>query len=192
MEKFKKNTVMDKSKKNAADLHTKPGNFKKKDKIDANKKEDKKQTLNFNKSKSKTKTKTETKTKITKQPEITEWYYMSPNKISAKMIADFLKERKLAEVELWEEMNILQIVLKENKCVDFEPLNQPFKDETDVLFLKENNITTVFAVTIDEGTFSQLQPLMSAVIQEWEGFLCADSYNFKPKLALKELNGNNL
>jgi hypothetical protein len=88
-----------------------------------------------------------------KESEITYWFYMSPNNINAKMIADLIEQRDLAEVELWEEMDILQIVLKDNKCIDFEPLNKPFKDETDTAFVKENKVVTIFAVTLEEGTF---------------------------------------
>jgi hypothetical protein len=124
--------------------------------------------------------------KIAKEQEILDWFYMSPKNINAKMISDIIIKRGSVEVELWEEMNILQINLKENKCIDFEPIAQPFKDQEDDNFVKEHNINTIFAVTIEESAFEPLQPIMKAVIEELDGFLCSDSKDFKPIFTFKD------
>lgn len=129
--------------------------------------------------------------KIIRDNEITDWFYMSPHQINAKMISDLLNGIGSMEVELWEEMNILQIILKDNKCIDFEPIPQPFKDSADAAFVKENNINTVFAITIDEDTFVLLKSIIKAVIEKWDGFLCSDSQDFKPILGIKELGGKD-
>ncbi len=133
---------------------------------------------NFNKStgSSKINTELDKKQKVT----ITDWYYMTPGDVNAKMIADRLKINGFSEVELWEEMNILQIELADKKTVDFEPVGYSFKDPSDVSFIKNRNIKTIFAVTLEEGNIELFRPVLKILLEEWEGFLCADSIDFKP------------
>lgn len=119
---------------------------------------------------------------------ITEWFYMSKDTVSAKMISEVLKAKGFDRIELWDEMNILQIELPDRKAVDFEPLGYDFKDPSDAAFVKNRGIKTVFAVTIEAGAFDLFKPLLEFILKEWEGFLCADSNDFKPIYGFKELS----
>ena len=111
---------------------------------------------------------------------ITDWYYMTPFEVNAKMIADRLKIKGISEVELWETMNILQIELADKRTVDFEPLGYSFKDPSDAAFIRNRNIKTIFTVTLEEGTVDLFKPVLKILLEEWNGFLCADSADFKP------------
>ena len=124
------------------------------------------------------KAKTDHRTK--KEVSITEWFYMTPENVSARMIADILKVNGFMEIELWEEMNILQLELPEQKTIDFEPVGYSFKDPSDAAFIKNRNIETIFAVTLEEETFEYFKPVLKIIFNEWSGFLCADSEDFKP------------
>lgn len=117
---------------------------------------------------------------------ITDWFYMSAAEVHAKGICDLLKANGYNEVELWEEMNILQIETMGNKCIDFEPVTYSWKDPADAAFIKDRNINTIFAVTVEESLDS-FQPLLKLIINEWGGFLCADSPDFKPLYDLSNL-----
>lgn len=117
---------------------------------------------------------------------ITDWFYMSAADVHAKEISDLLKANGYNEVELWEEMNILQIETPGNKCIDFEPVTYRWKDPADAAFIKERNIKTIFAVTVEESLDS-FQPLLKLILNEWGGFLCADSPDFKPLYDLSNL-----
>ncbi len=110
---------------------------------------------------------------------ITDWFYMSAADVHAKEISDLLKANGYNEVELWEEMNILQIETPGNKCIDFEPVTYRWKDPADVAFIKDRNIKTIFAVTVEESLDS-FQPVLKLLLSKWGGFFCADSPDFKP------------
>lgn len=96
------------------------------------------------------------------------------------MIADRLRIQGFREIELWEAMNILQIELADKRTVDFEPLGYSFKEPSDVYFIKNRNIKTIFAVTLEKGTVDLFKPVLKILLEEWNGFLCADSADFKP------------
>ncbi|MGB8453563.1 MAG: hypothetical protein WCD89_14695 [Anaerocolumna sp.] len=124
---------------------------------------------------------------IKKEIPVTDWFYMTPNDVNAKMISDILKSERDIEVELWEEMNVLQIIMIGNKPIDFELVEYQFKDPSDAAFIKNRNIKTIFAVTIEEGTLESFKPILKIMIDEWDGFLCADSVSFKPSYGINDL-----
>ena len=117
---------------------------------------------------------------------ITDWFYMSTADVHAKGISDLLKANGYNEVELWEEMNILQIETPGHKCIDFEPVTYIWKDTADAAFIKDRNIKTIFAVTVEESLES-FQPVLKLLLSEWGGFFCADSPDFKPLYDLNNL-----
>lgn len=115
-----------------------------------------------------------------KEQEITDWFYMTPNEVTAKMISNLLQSKSNVVVDLWEEMNILQIELPNKLTVDFEPIIINFKDPSDAAFVENRNIKTIFEVTMEEAVLHEMKELLRLIFQEWDGFLCADSDDFQP------------
>jgi hypothetical protein len=115
-----------------------------------------------------------------KEDIITNWIYMTPQTVDAKMIADIIKTRTSLEVDIWEELDILEVELSDKSMVDFEPMETNMKDPSDAAFVKNRNIKTIFAVTISDGAFEEMKSIMKFVIGELEGFICADSVDFNP------------
>jgi hypothetical protein len=115
-----------------------------------------------------------------KETEITDWFYMTPYEVTAKMIATLLKTQCNVSVDLWEEMNILQIELPNRIIVDFEPIIINFKDPSDAAFVKNRNIQTIFEVTMEEAALKEMKEVLKLIFNEWDGFLCADTDDFKP------------
>lgn len=122
-----------------------------------------------------------------KETFITDWFYMTPSEITAKMISDLMKLQSNVQVELWDEMNILQIEFKNKSTVDFEPIIINFKDPSDAAFVKNRNIKTIFEVTMEEEAFQEMKAVLKVMINQWGGFLCADSDDFKPIYGKEEL-----
>lgn len=122
-----------------------------------------------------------------KEKEITDWFYMTPKDITAKMIADLLKEQSNVQVDFWEEMCILQLELPNRTTVDFEPIIINFKDPSDAAFVKNRDIKTIFEVTMEENAFSEMKDVLKLLFHEWDGFLCADSDDFKPIFRIDNL-----
>ncbi len=112
--------------------------------------------------------------------EITDWFYMTPNEVTAKMISDLIKLQNGITVDLWEEMNILQLELSNRITVDFEPIIINFKDPSDAAFVRNRKIKTIFEVTMEEAALSEMKEVLRMIFDAWDGFLCADTDDFKP------------
>lgn len=109
--------------------------------------------------------------------------YMTPSVVNAKDIADFIKETNEITVDLWEEMNVLEIELRNHNTIDFEPVDMNFKDPSDAAFVKNRGIKTVFAVSLEEEDFAAVKACFEKIINKFSGFLCSDSADFNPVYA---------
>lgn len=119
---------------------------------------------------------------------ITDWFYMTPSEINAKSIAQLIEAECDTPVELWEEMNILQIELSNKVTIDFEPMGLNFKDSSDMEFINSRNIHTIFTVYIASGVLEdEFKNILKVILNRWEGFLCADSQEFQPAYSLGDL-----
>lgn len=113
-------------------------------------------------------------------PHYLDLFYMTPSKVSAKDIAMFFKDAEGITVELWEEMNVLELELSNQNTVDFEPLDINFSHPSDLAFIKNRNIQTVFAVSLTEGDLTMAKPYFERLVAEYSGFLCSDTEDFNP------------
>jgi len=109
--------------------------------------------------------------------------YMTPSEISAKDIASLLQNNKELKVQLWEGMNVLEIELSNENSVDFEPLDISFKEPTDISFVRNRNIKTIFVVSICDSDISSMTPYFEQLVSQFNGFVCADSADFYPVYA---------
>jgi len=106
--------------------------------------------------------------------------YMTPTEVSAKDIALLLQDSAGIKVELWEEMNVLELELPTKNSVDFEPLDIRFSNPTDAAFIKNRGIRTIFAITLSEADFTLAKPYLEQIVGQYFGFLCADTEDFNP------------
>lgn len=110
-------------------------------------------------------------------------FYMTPLEVQAKDIATLLRENTELSVELWDSMNVLELVLTNNNSVDFEPVDTGFKDPSDLAFIKNRKIKTVFAITLNEKDLDAVIPCFTQLVTQYSGFVCADSPDFTPVYA---------
>lgn len=106
--------------------------------------------------------------------------YMTPTEVTARELADLLQDQLGMTVELWEAMNVLELILSNQNSVDFEPLPADFKDPSDAAFIKNRNIRTIFAINLSETDLSNVSSCFEPIIDKFGGFLCADSTDFTP------------
>jgi hypothetical protein len=106
--------------------------------------------------------------------------YMTPSVITAKDIAALLQDTKGITVQLWEEMNILELELSNENSIDFESLNPNFKDPSDSAFVKNRDIKTIFAISLSETDLNTVVPYFDQLVAKHGGFVCADSDDFNP------------
>lgn len=106
--------------------------------------------------------------------------YMTPNLVNARDLADILKSSNTLEVDLWEEMNVLEVTLPNKNPVDFEPIDVNFKDPSDAAFVRNRNIKTIYAIQLKEEDLPLMIPYFETLIQHYTGFICGDTPDFKP------------
>ncbi len=106
--------------------------------------------------------------------------YMTPSQIRAKDIATLLQNIDGIHVEVWNEMNILELELSNANSVDFEALELSFSNPMEEAFVKDHNIQTIFSIQLREEDYPIVKPLFEKIVEEYRGFLCADTENFQP------------
>jgi hypothetical protein len=106
--------------------------------------------------------------------------YMTPSNVTAKDIAALLQDTSGLKIELWEEMNVLELELSNQNSIDFEPLEVSFKDPSDASFVKNRDIKTIFAINLCEDDLNIVTAYFEQIIDKFSGFLCADSEDFTP------------
>lgn len=109
--------------------------------------------------------------------------YMTPEVKSAKDIATLFENDSTVSVQLWEEMNVLELELVNENSIDFEPLEVAFKDPSDAAFVKNRNIKTIFALSLNEAELNNTIPYFEKLIDNFSGFVCADTVDFTPVYA---------
>ena len=110
-------------------------------------------------------------------------FYMTPNVIRAKDIADLFSAEIGVTVELWEEMNVLEVVLSNQNSVDFEAMDPNFKDPSDYAFVKNRGIQTIFAINMTEEDLPIMTQYFNQMVDKFSGFVCSDSEDFAPVYA---------
>lgn len=109
--------------------------------------------------------------------------YMTPSEVTAKDIAEVFHDMKGVTVQLWEEMNVLELELAGQNSIDFEPLDPAFKDPSDAAFVKNRSIKTIFAINLCEADLKNAAPYFDQIVGRYSGFVCADSGDFNPVYA---------
>jgi len=109
--------------------------------------------------------------------------YMTPSQINVKELATLLQENQGITVEVWEEMNVIEVELGNENSVDFERIDIDFKDPSDASFVRNRNIQTIFAINMCEEDLDMVSEYFEAIVAKYNGFLCADSEDFYPVYA---------
>ncbi len=118
--------------------------------------------------------------------------YMTPLELQAKDISILLNDTPNIKLELWEEMNILELELNNQNTVDFEALAVSFKNPSDIAFVKNRNIKTIFVIQLCEEDLNTVAAIFETIIEKFSGFLCADSEDFQPVYAGSSNKGETL
>ena len=107
-------------------------------------------------------------------------FYMTPNEVCAKEIADLFRATEGLVVELWDALNVLELELSNQNSIDFEPLEASFQDPSDSSFIKNRHIKTIFGITLCDTDLPSAIPYFEQIVTKFGGFVCTDSDNFNP------------
>ncbi len=117
---------------------------------------------------------------IIKESTYIDLLYMTPYNIMARDIKDLLQGQSDLILELWDEMNILEIELPNTDHIDLESLPLPNHNPSDAAFVKERNISAIFTVNLLESDLNTVISIFEKIIVRFSGFLCADTEDFAP------------
>lgn len=109
-----------------------------------------------------------------------ELLYMTPLVITAKDIASALTSIKEMKLQLWEEMNVLELELPNHNSIDLELLELTKPSPSDAAFIERYHIKTIFTVTLNEVDLATAKIYFKEMIAQFSGFLCADTADFNP------------
>ncbi len=109
-----------------------------------------------------------------------EWFYMNTVNITVSDIKNALSDNKNLATEVWEAAGIIEIVIPEAKSIDMEAARPVFKDEVSNKYLKDNNINSLFYVTIDPDNYNNVVNIMRSITNSIGGFFCGDTEDFSP------------
>lgn len=107
-------------------------------------------------------------------------FYMTPSEVCAKDIAESFQAEKGLVIELWEAMNVLELVLSNQNSIDFEPVEASFRDPSDASFIENRHIKTIFGITLCDTDLTLAIPYFEQIVDKFGGFVCTDSDNFNP------------
>lgn len=113
-------------------------------------------------------------------------FYMTEKEVTAREISESVQALEQVSVELWEAMNVLQIETQ-GREIDFEPVEGAFQDSSDAAFVKNRNIKTIFSVQCEKETLEIAKEVLKQMLEQWGGFFCTDSDDFRPIYLKEEL-----
>ena len=114
-----------------------------------------------------------------------EWLYLFEGEIKLRQIYELLKDSPW-NVEYWEEAEVLEVELPEAGSVDFEDLEGTLGDEESDAWLQEQQIHTVFAVTIRPDDYELAKKVMEHIVSLVSGYFCADNETLQPRIPVNE------
>ncbi|MDY2628436.1 MAG: hypothetical protein SOW08_09020 [Lachnospiraceae bacterium] len=107
-----------------------------------------------------------------------EWLYMTDREITVRDIAAAFESEE--KVEIWEEAGVAEVILNEKASMDMEITETDLGDEESNRFLQENQVKTLFLVTIPPLEFEAAKGCMEIITAVNGGFFCGDTEDFTP------------
>lgn len=130
------------------------------------------------KNKSKLKKIKEKKPAAAKLP--SQWLFVAKEEVTVRDVKNALDDCAGVELEIWEAVGIVEVVLNDGKSIDFEQTEVDLHDEYSNEFLAKQKAKALFYVTIHPDSADLVMPVMKHVLGKIEGLFCGDTDNFEP------------
>ena len=112
--------------------------------------------------------------------------YMLPENITAKELADKLDFMAKETVEVWTEVNLLELTL-ENGTLTFEDMMEDLNSTEDAALLEKLEVKRVYACDYEASDAENVQKIMKCLIEAVGGFMASDTEDFEPFVKVEEL-----
>ena len=122
----------------------------------------------------------------TSAKEYRSFLYMLPGNITAKELAEKLDFMEKEAVEVWTEVNLLELTLG-NGTFTFEDMMEDLSSTEDVALLEKLNVKQVYACDYEASDAENVQKIMKCLIETVGGFMGSDTEDFEPFVKVEEL-----
>lgn len=112
--------------------------------------------------------------------------YMIPVKADVRKLVECLDFVQPKDVEIWTEVNLLEITL-ENGTLLFEDMMEQLESVEDVQLLEKMQISQVYACDYEASDKEQVLRIMETLIKKLGGVLASDTEDFTPFIKPEEL-----
>lgn len=112
--------------------------------------------------------------------------YMIPVKVTVKQMAETLDFLPREALEIWTEVNLLEITL-ENTTLTFEDMMEQMESPEDVQLLAKLQASQVYACDYETSDKAAVRKIMDTLIGKFGGFLASDTEDFEPFIKPEEL-----
>lgn len=112
--------------------------------------------------------------------------YMIPEKVTAKELADKLDFMTKETVEVWTEVNLLELTLQSG-TLTFEDMMEDLSGAEDVALLEKLEVKQVYACDYEASDAETVQKIMKCLIEAVGGFMASDTEDFEPFVKVEEL-----
>ena len=130
------------------------------------------------KNKSKLAKNKEKKTGVPKLP--SQWLFLAKEEVTARDVKNALDDCECVELEIWEAIGIVEVVLSDGKSIDFEQTEVDLGDAYSNDFLEKQGAKALFYVTIHPDSATLVQPVMKHLLSKVDGIFCGDTEDFTP------------
>ncbi len=114
-----------------------------------------------------------------KKAEIREYYYMIPADTSVKELASQLTCVNEDQIELWLELDLMEIVLTKDSLL-FQNAREVFEDPEDLAFISSHDIQTIYEISYDAEDEAAVRNVFTELLDRAGGMLCSDTEDFSP------------
>ncbi len=112
--------------------------------------------------------------------------YMMPVEATAKQLAETLGYLARETVEIWTEVNLLEITL-ENGTLTFEDMMPQMERPEDAQLLAKLQVSQVYACDYEASDKAAVRKIMETLIENFGGFMASDTEDFTPFIKPEEL-----
>ena len=110
---------------------------------------------------------------------ILEYYFMTPEDITAKELSQKIKAVEEEKIEIWPELNLMEVVLEHDSLI-FQDARECFIDPLDQEFLQQRKIKSMYQISFDERDMDGVRTVLTELMKACKGMVCSDTDDFDP------------
>ena len=110
----------------------------------------------------------------------TDWFYFHTEDCPIRTLHAAAMTVPGLDVEIWPDLNVMELTLPNKNFIDFEGSEADFDDEAGKSFLTANKVKTCYLVSVEPTCGKEELELLKELAQKTGGFFAADTADFQP------------